>query len=273
METREFIVGVRFLDVDMPAPELHAFPGGHVGVFSSRCPDVEGANEDAAAIIPVNDGGGVLVLADGMSGAAAGQQASRLAMAEMEKAVEATDEGEQLLRTAIINGFENANQAVKDLGIGAATTMAAVEIQGNEIRPYHVGDTVIMITGGRGKVKHVSIAHSPIGYAIEAGLLDELEAMYHEDRHIVSNVIGSQEMHIQIGPTMSLAPRDTLLLASDGLFDNLHLTEIIDVLYKGPLLKSLKHLADFSKDRMVNAAEGQPSKPDDMTILTFRQDH
>ena len=62
METREFIVGVRFLDVDMPGPELHAFPGGHVGVFTSRCPDVESSNEDAAALIPVTENSGVLVL-------------------------------------------------------------------------------------------------------------------------------------------------------------------------------------------------------------------
>ena len=140
-----------------------------------------------------------------------------------------TENGEPIdLRAAILNGIEAANQAVRDLGTGAATTLALVEIQDRTIRTYHVGDSEILVTGQRGKVKLQTIPHSPIGYAVEAGLMEEEEAIHHEARHVISNVIGSDQMRIEMGPPTELAPRDTLLLASDGLFDNLFPDEIVE---------------------------------------------
>ena len=46
------------------------------------------------------------------------------------------------LRGAILNGIEAANRSIRELGCGAATTLALVEIQDRTIRPYHVGDSV-----------------------------------------------------------------------------------------------------------------------------------
>ncbi len=37
-------------------------------------------------------------------------------------------------------------------------------------------------------------------------MLDEDEAMNHEDRHVVSNMIGAEDMHIELGPVVKLAP-------------------------------------------------------------------
>ena len=103
------------------------------------------------------------------------------------------------LRDAILNGFEDANGAVQALGIGAATTLAVVEVKENIVRPYHVGDSMILVVGQRGKIKLQSVPHSPVGYGVESGLLDEKEAMYHEERHLVSNVVGSPDMRIESG--------------------------------------------------------------------------
>ena len=109
-----------------------------------------------------------------------------------------------------------------------------------------------------------------IGYGVESGLLDEKEAMYHEERHIVSNVIGSPDMRIEIGSTLELAARDTLLVASDGLWDNLHTEEIVDKIRKGGMRRAVKSVATECGWRMVNGAEGTPSKPDDLTFILFR---
>ena len=81
---------------------------------------------------------------------------------------------------------------------------------------------------GRGRVKLQTISHSPVGYAVESGMLDDQEAMHHEERHVVSNIIGTPEMRIEIGPPIDLATYDTLLVATDGLADNLHIEEIIE---------------------------------------------
>jgi len=167
------------------AVELRECLGGRVGVYSARCPDKLTANEDAAAVIPFSDTSGVLVVADGMGGHAAGELAARTAIEQVVIAVEQTRQTGTLLRTGIINGFEQANRAVQAFGTGAATTLAAVEVADGFARPYHAGDSVILIVGSHGRVKLETTSHSPVGYGVEAGLLDAEEAMHHEHRHIV----------------------------------------------------------------------------------------
>ncbi len=153
----------------------------------------------------------------------------------------------------------------------AATTVAVLQIDEGVVRPFHVGDSGILIVGQRGKIKHQILMHGPVGYAVEAGLLDEGEALHHEERNVVSNVVGSAEMRIEVGPNVALAPRDTVLVASDGLFDNLYVTEIVDRIRKGPLDAVAASLAADCRARMVDPRKGQPSKPDDLTFILFRR--
>ena len=69
--------------------------------------------------------------------------------------------------------------------LGAGTTLAVVQITGDVMRRYHAGDSMILMVGQRGRIKVESIAHSPVGYGIESGLLDAADATTHEDRHLV----------------------------------------------------------------------------------------
>ena len=258
---------------DMTRPHHCALAGGSVGLFSAKSPAKETDNEDSAAILPVDNKRAVLAVADGLGGHQAGAEASELALRAMVKSVQAElDSGAEQpsLRTAILNGFEIANKNVTALGVGAGTTLAAVEIDGNTVRTYHVGDTEILIVGQRGKNRYQTVSHSPVGYAVEAGLLNETEAIQHKDRHIVSNIVGSEDMRIEIGPIVQIRPRDTIVLASDGLFDNLRLTEIINLVRKGPLDKVVQQVSKLCQDRMTSPQESHPSKADDLTIMVFR---
>ena len=115
-----------------------------------------------------------------------------------------------------------------------------------------------------------SIPHSPVGYAVEAGLLDETDAMHHEQRHVISNVIGSVDMHIEVGSAIELAPRDTLLVASDGLSDNLHMPEIVECIRKGSLDSITEQLSMRARRRMEGSDDDEPCKPDDLTFAVFR---
>lgn len=262
---------------DMSACEVQPFAGGFAAVYSTRHPERDGANEDAAALLPAGTERGVLAVADGFGGQPAGEEAARIALQELAAslAAEVPETGD--LRGLILNGFENANRAVRELGVGAATTLAVLEVQGRTVRPYHVGDSTILIAGQRGKIKLQTVAHSPVGYAVESGLLDKRAALDHADRNVVSNMVGSPEMRIEVGAGLELAPCDTVLLASDGLFDNLHVDEIIQQMRKGPLAKALTGLVAASVERMKAPPPrdekphgGNPSKPDDLTLLAFR---
>jgi serine/threonine protein phosphatase PrpC len=251
------------------------FLEGTAAVFTTRSPQKETPNEDVAALWPASPTSGVLAVADGLGGHASGERASRLAIDTIQNclhqatatpsASETTD-----LRAAILNGIEAANVAVKGLGSGAATTLALVEIHGRTIRPYHVGDSAILITGQRGKVKLQTISHSPVGYAVEAGLMKEEDAIHHEARHVISNVIGSDQMRIEIGPFVEMAPRDTLLLASDGLLDNLLPDEIVELVRSGPLGLAVGALVAEAQQRMSGPNGTDPCKPDDLTVIAYR---
>jgi serine/threonine protein phosphatase PrpC len=269
-------LGALLIEAQLANVASFEFQGGTAAVFTTRSPQKETPNEDVAALWPVGISSGVLAVADGLGGHAGGERASRLAIETIQKSLQdsaaaRTDTSEPVdLRAGILNGIEAANLAVRELGTGAATTLALVEIQDNVIRPYHVGDSAILVTGQRGKVKLQTIPHSPIGYAVEAGLMEEEEAIHHEERHVISNVIGSDQMRIEIGPPTELARRDTLLLASDGLFDNLLPDEIINTIRSGPLDEAVGVLVKTAQDRMAKQTGDAPSKPDDLTVIAYR---
>ncbi|MEM7437059.1 MAG: protein phosphatase 2C domain-containing protein [Myxococcota bacterium] len=260
-----------FADVDLGKSERFAFAGGEAAVVSARKPEREGPNEDAAALISIGENAGVAVVSDGAGGHPGGADAAALAVRAVCDAVAAVGDDAHRLRDAIINGFESADQAISSKGTGAAATLAVVEIQGDTMRTYHAGDSMVLVTGQRGHIKWLTVPHSPIGYAVEAGFLDRGEALHHEDLHLVSNVLGGQDMRIELGATVSLAPRDTVVLASDGLSDNVHLDEIVERVRKGPLQKAADDLASLGAKRMRPSTHSTPSKPDDMTFIAIRR--
>lgn len=243
---------------------------GEVAYFSASCPGRDGGNQDAAALLPYGPDAAVLVVADGMGGGPSGDHAAGLAVQSMWRSLIQGRREQWRLRTAILDGIERANETVRALGIGAATTLAAAEIQEGRVRPYHVGDSPILLVGQRGRIKFETISHSPVGFAVESGLLDAGDAMHHEDRHLVSNLIGSDDMRIEVGAERELAALDTLVVASDGLSDNLTTREIADLVRKGPLGDAAEALASLARRRMYTPEGEEPSKPDDLTLLTFR---
>ena len=102
-------------------------------------------------------------------------------------------------------------------------------------------------------------------------MLDEYDALRHEHRHIVSNVLGDGAAHIEIGPSRIMACHDTLLVASDGLTDNLSTEEIIRIARKGSIDRALSQLMEITTQRMQGTAPGQLCKPDDLSVSLFRR--
>ncbi|MDX1431687.1 MAG: protein phosphatase 2C domain-containing protein [Gammaproteobacteria bacterium] len=243
---------------------------GQVVVYTSRAPDNSSENEDGAAVIEVDDRRLVLAVSDGVGGLPGGNKASSAALESLRACIVQARASDQPLREAILSGFDRANHAVAALAGGPAATLAVVEVDGRSVRTYHVGDSGVLVFGGRGKMRLQTIFHSPVGYAIEAGVLDEEDAIEHEDRHIVSNVIGDPAMHVGMSSALKLKLRDTLVIASDGLFDNLYTQEIVETLRRGELSGAVQSLADGCHARMAGAEDGSPSKPDDLTMVVFR---
>jgi protein phosphatase len=246
------------------------FALGAVAARSLRGPAKTGPNEDAAGVIPVGEDALVLAVADGVGGAPGGCDASTAAIETLQRALAARTDGEPL-RDAIMDAIEKANKRILESGRRSATTIVVAEISGHQLRCYHVGDSELIVVGQRGRIKQRIIPHSPTGFAVEAGLLDEVEAVQHEQRHIIFNVIGAPDMRVDVSTAITLAPLDTVLLTSDGVLDNLYIDEIVAIIRSGPLARAADRLLEAARARMETRKGNDPSKPDDVTILLYRR--
>ncbi|MCC6493364.1 MAG: protein phosphatase 2C domain-containing protein [Pirellulales bacterium] len=261
-----------YLNAELLEPHVFELAGGSAAVISMRRPEKTTANEDAAAIVSAGPRGAVLIVADGCGGMASGEQAARIAVECLASHVSAAVMAEGAsLRGAILDGVDAANRQILDMKNGAGATLAVVQLEAGQARPYHVGDAQILLVGGRGKVKLLTTAHSPVGYAVEAGLLELHEAMDHDERHLVSNYLGSDAMHVDVGSGRKVASRDGLLLASDGVLDNLTIDELIVLLKSGGAPQVAAQIAAIALQRMEVAQDGLPHKPDDLTLIVYTQ--
>ncbi|MBT8095713.1 MAG: protein phosphatase 2C domain-containing protein, partial [Woeseia sp.] len=245
--------------------------GGQLVAYSCRAPDKDTDNEDAVAVIPYGDDAAVLVVADGAGGLPGGRRASQTAVTELARSLAESRVESALVRTAVLNGIEAANRAVLDLGTGAATTLTVVAVEGRTARTFQIGDSEALIVGNRGLIRAQTMAHSPTGFAVEAGFLGEREALHHEERHLVSNFMGTSDMRIDMGAVVDMQARDTIMVASDGVTDNIHVHEVVDIIRKGPLPKAIDALIRLATHRMNSDASSQPSKPDDLSVILFRK--
>jgi PPM family protein phosphatase len=249
--------------------------GGAAAAWAAPRPG-NARSEDALLVLPLAPDTAVLAIADGMGGLPGGGTAAARAIAALAEAVEAGLAAGTPLQTSILDGIDRANASVLSMGTGAATTLAVAELAGGQVRAYNVGDSEVMVFGQRGRLKLRTLSHSPVGFALQAGLVDHEEALHHEDRHIVSNFVGSRDMRIEVGSALRLGPMDTVVVCSDGLVDNLRLQEISAIMSSGPLDRQLEALAHCAVARMTGAEDaapapdGQPSKPDDLSLIAFR---
>jgi serine/threonine protein phosphatase PrpC len=226
-------------------------------------------SQDAAAVIVAAGGGLVLAVADGVGGTPGGELASSLAIKTLQKAVAGCAQPEDV-RAAILDGFEHADESARETSGVGRTTLLVAEVQGRSVRTYNTGDSEALVVGRGGRIKLRTVVHSPVGYQVAAGVLDEQEALHHDERHVISNVLGAKAMRIDVGPPHELDARDTLVLGSDGLFDNVTSDELAEAMRGSDLTEVAQQLAALVAQRMQEPEDGAPSKEDDLTFVLYR---
>ncbi|MCB1247637.1 MAG: serine/threonine-protein phosphatase [Acidimicrobiia bacterium] len=190
-------------------------------------------NEDA--VFPPESGSttgeAILIVADGMGGAVAGEVASRLAV----EAASAAPAGDPIApEDRVVAG----NQAVvlateEDRSLaGMGTTMTLMRIDpGGPATIAHVGDSRAYLMRA-GELRQVTTDHSLVGELVSLGRITEEEAKHHPSRHIITRVLG-------LGPVtadridLDLGPGDRVLLCSDGLTDMVSDVMIGEILRAG----------------------------------------
>jgi len=194
---------------------------------------------------PVSEEEGYLVIvADGMGGAAAGEHASALAVESVEAFVQNTlkwflhlggreervlfDELRQSLRRADQTLFERAQGNPALFGMGTTLTMAYCVA--DDVYIAHAGDSRAYLFRD-GQLIQVTADHTVVQALVDAGMISADEARHHHRRHVVTNVLGgpSEGVHAEIHK-INLRDGDVLLFCSDGLTEPVADDEIAAVL-------------------------------------------
>ncbi len=241
-------------------------PHGPVVVWGARRPGADRPSEDSA-LVHFDENALVLAVADGAGGHARGGEASEAAVRAMAEALD-SDEGD--VRNRIRRARIDAVDAVAALGDEAITTVALALVHEHELRTWHAGDSTILLTGQRGRRKLRTTDHTVPGLEVAAGRMTLDEARAHDERHLLVNALGSEQVGWETDGPVPFAARDTLVLATDGLFDNLSDDEIVDLVRKGALDDDVRTLVEHNHARMFEDHGPWPAKPDDVVLLVHR---
>lgn len=247
---------------ELVEPQLVELKTGQAMVFSRPHGGQSGANEDALGVFEDAEGRVCLVVADGVGGLPKGLEAATLAiglLADSSPSKEIPPESR----------LESVNQKLLAQLPNSATTVCVAEITDGALVSCHAGDSTALVVGQRGRIKLKTQAHSPVGIK-EANGLDEKEALFHPQRHLLNNMMGDPALWLEKQDALELASLDTVLLGSDGLWDNLFLSEVVELIRIGELSESAGKLAETVIQRMDHPVAGLPSKPDDISFILYR---
>lgn len=194
-------------------------------------------NEDTCATLTLKEGATLLLLADGMGGAAAGDVASRMFIDECQALFR--ERAGSLERENAVGLVEEAfrlgNRAVhgysREKGLtGMGTTGVIALIIKNELFGGWIGDSRLYLHR-QGRLTQLSRDHSRVQEMVDQGVIHESEAFGHPMSHILSRVIGPYgEVESDLVKPVLLEKEDLILLSSDGLHDLLPDGEIEETL-------------------------------------------
>jgi serine/threonine protein phosphatase PrpC len=189
--------------------------------------------------------GHLFIVADGMGGHQAGEQASALAVQAIEAFTLNTLKWFFRLRSAeeqdILKEFQTALQQANarvcwesahhpELA-GMGTTVTVAYSFGSRLYLAHVGDSRCYLFRGR-QLHRLTHDHTLVEEMVRRGQLKPEEAAHHRSRHVIINAIGGREPGVRVEcHRIELEPNDALLLCSDGLTEMLtddRITAVLD---------------------------------------------
>jgi PPM family protein phosphatase len=192
--------------------------------------------------------GWAMAVADGLGGAAAGQEASRLAVTGLLNLVLHTpdwvlrlDDGvmpkEVLLRASeryIQVNQRLVEQALEIPGLsGFGTTLTCAYSVGHDLFVSHVGDSRAYLLRD-GVLRQLSSDHTLVQSLVDQAIIDPKEAATHHLRHVLTRALGDTGADVQAEVIQTkLIDGDAVLLSTDGLTAVVSDDEILQVLAQG----------------------------------------
>jgi serine/threonine protein phosphatase PrpC len=247
----------------------------HIKATALTHPGMSGKNnEDSYAVAAFRTEGErplpvlFAIISDGIGGHRAGEIASEMVVETVSHAVASSNANNpiQTLREAIMRSSQEilvmAESDPEKKGMGA--TCACAMIVGDRLFIAYVGDSRIYLIRNN-KIQQLSIDHTWIQEAIEAGILEPEQGKDHPNAHVIRRYLGSKQpvepdTRLRMGPGedktrmeenqgLHLRPNDRLLLCSDGLTDLVEDHEIQQLIQEMEQEQAVEKLIDLANQR------------------------
>ncbi len=222
---------------------------------------------------------GILVVCDGMGGAAAGEVASRMAVeVVLQYFREGGQSGNDPQSGSVIkdvsaraqrlaSAIHKANAAIYRAAMqnpaqqGMGSTIVAIAVAEGQFSVAHVGDSRVYLLRD-GTIRQLTEDHSFVTEMVRRGIMGREAAEASGLRNVITRALGSEaevRPDVRDWPTL---PHDVLLLASDGLTRQINDESIRNIVEQAPSL-------DAACDRLIAAAK-ESGGEDNITCLLLR---
>jgi serine/threonine protein phosphatase PrpC len=219
---------------------------------------------------PLGEKGALLLVCDGMGGAAAGEVASQMAVdCIFDDLARATPQDRNGFARTLRRAVEGANEKIfiqsrdnqSERGMGTTCTVAA--LMDGKLIIGQIGDSRCYVFRA-GRLAQVTKDQSLAWQLIEAGAMTTEEAKAFEHANIILQALGVQEQVEVVLSEVDLRQGDVILLSSDGLHGPVADEEILEMLATEPdLQRAGQALIQKALDR---------DGPDNVTVVLARVD-
>jgi PPM family protein phosphatase len=225
-------------DIDTPKIRWNIASSSTVGLSISRL-----QNEDSFAIKQqqLSNKKHLIVgaVADGMGGMAQGEVASKIAIETvLEHPITRELRSPEELNAWLVDLFEKANQSIAEIVRDGGTTLSAIVAIDRVLTIGHVGDSRIYLIR-QGQLQQLSEDHSFVGVLVNNGEITEEQSEARPDRNVLVKSLGSKTRlsngYVQTlqktieQPSLTLEDRDILLICSDGVWDLVKKSQLVEI--------------------------------------------
>ncbi len=212
---------------------------------------------------------GVFMVADGMGGNRAGERAAHMAIESLPlhpALLDCADADGETVRRLIREAFLDVNQEILSAACfdsqlyGMGTTALLAIVAGPRLFLASVGDSRAYLLRDH-DLQHYSTDHNMAQMLVNMGAISPEAARTHWWRHMLYKYLGAQDL--KDGPDIAaihLAPRDRILLVTDGVTEVLSSREMLTTL-------NLQSSASDAAEALVRAAVARGTRDDATSIV------
>lgn len=209
--------------------------------------------------------GHLFVVADGMGGYEAGEEAAEICVSALSEVFYAADSAGASAEERIRRGLELAHERItveqkRDPAKGQmGSVVAGFALDGSRAVVFNIGDSRCYLLRD-GALANKGIDHSWVAEQARNGILTQAETRHHPYRSVITRALGqaNHEPEISVSETN---PGDTFLACSDGVWDMVSDDDIARILSKLP-----PQLAADELVKQANIAGG----PDNISVVVAR---